>query len=154
MRIKYILFIIFLIQISCNTGKNTDNQSVEIQLDEIDLYPKYPGCKDFYEKQQQLECLTQKVNLYVKDLLKKNYQSDLKAFKDTIWLKFVIDTTGYTHFQSFIHLSDSIPNENHYDTIFKKIAKYIPKMKPAIFRDKPVNFEFKLPVIIIQDTIN
>jgi hypothetical protein len=139
--------------LSCRQNHKTIQQ-LDVQINEIDLYPKYPGCKDYYDKNEQLECLTKKINLYIEDLLKKNYQTDLKYFKDTIWLKFMIDTAGNTHFQNFIHFSDSLPNETHYNKIFDKIAKYIPKMAPAIYRDKPVNFEFKLPVIVIQDTIN
>ncbi len=154
MRISAVILVIFFILISCQQEKSIDNQPVEIQINEIDLYPKYPGCQDYYEKQQQLECLTKKINLYIKDLLKQNYQKDLKSFKDTIWLKFTIDTTGQTRFLNFIHLSDSIADETHYKNIFTKIAKFIPKMQPAIYRNKPVNFEFKIPVIIIQDTIN
>jgi hypothetical protein len=147
-RLNTVLFFLIFIFTACQTGKqNTRNVEV-VKVESVDLYPKFPGCDDFYEKDNQLSCLSNKFNAYVKYLIEKD-SIDFNNFNDTLWINFKIDTSGTTH---FIKTSSKV--EPQYIEKLKKIARHVPKMKPAVFQDKPVDFEFKIPIVFPKKTVN
>jgi len=152
MRIKRLLILVGLLFLTaCNQPEKTEPVAEEILIDSIDLYPKYPGCEDFYEQNKQLDCLIDKMNNFVDYLIEKKYPKEFASITDTLWVEFVIDTTGITH-QAGILYKDSI-NKQVYENIFNDIARKIPKIKPAIYQDKPVNFVYKIPIINLKDSL-
>jgi len=154
MKLKWGLLLFTLLLFACQ-NKRQDNTSTSqtVVLKSLDLYPKYPGCPDAYEKQAQLACLRQKFNAFIHYNINEQYRDTLLHLKDTIWLKFSIDTAGTTHFVNFIHYKDSTLNKTGYRAIFQEIARRVPKMQPAVYHDQPVDFEFKIPVIVVNDTV-
>jgi len=146
MKFQWVLLALLLALTACQNAYNHRLQQKIILLDHLDLYPQYPDCPDFFEKDKQLDCLTKKLTRFLTYSLNKNYQKNFEKIQDTIWLKFNIDTLGKTKFINLIHFKDSF-NDSIYQRIFHKIALQIPKMKPAVYHDKPVNFEFKIPVV-------
>ncbi len=155
MKLKWGLLFFTLLLFACRNKQQSRTSTPKVVvLASLDLYPKYPGCPDAYEKQAQLACLRQKFNAFIHYNINEQYRDTLLHLKDTIWLKFNIDTAGTTHFVHFIHDKDSMYNETAYRHIFQEIARRVPKMQPAVYHDQPVDFEFKLPVIVVTDTIS
>ena len=148
MKFQRLLLVILLILVltNCQNTYNNQQESNVIVLNHLDLYPQYPDCPDYFEKDKQLDCLMNKLTSLLAYNLNKNYQKDFEKIQDTIWLKFQIDSLGQTRFINLIHFKDSL-NDSIYKRIFHKIALQIPKIKPAVYHDKPVNFEFKIPVV-------
>ena len=136
------IFLLF----SCQT-KPKDSKTVIVPVDHIDLYPKYYNCDDFYEKDQQLECLQDRFSKFIHNDVETHYKDSLININDTLWLQFSIDTAGNTQLTDLSIRNDSLNNDK-YREIFAKIARRVPKMEPAIYQDKPVEFSFKLPLII------
>ncbi len=146
MKILPVLLFFLMLMIACQSDRQTTSKTPEILvLDHLDLYPKHPGCPDYFDKDAQLNCLMEKLNTFLNYNLNKQYAGQFKSIKDTLWVKFKIDTTGQTRFLAAIHLKDSV-QEQSLKIIFNKLAKQIPKMQPAIYHDRPVSFEFKIPV--------
>jgi len=146
MKFQWVLLALLLVLTACQNTNNNQQQPKVIVLDYLDLYPQYPDCPDYFEKDKQLDCLIKKLSRFLSYNLNKNYQKDFEKIQDTIWLKFNIDTLGHTRFINLIHFKDSL-NDSIYKRIFYKIALQIPKIKPAVYHDKPVNFEFKIPIV-------
>jgi len=154
MRIKRLLLVSLLILSAC---KHTEKQAApeqvkEIIIDRIDLYPQYPGCEDFYEQEKQLECLIDKMNNFVNYMIEKKYQRQFSSLQDTLWVQFVIDTTGATLPAKIV--SKENLNRSLFDSIFQDISRKIPRIKPAIYQDKPVNFAFKIPIVNTKETLS
>ena len=147
MKFQWVLFAFFLILTACQNAYNKPQQQQEvIVLNHLDLYPQYPNCPDYFEKDKQLACLMNKFSALLAYNLNKNYQKDFEKIQDTIWLKFQIDSLGQTRFINLIHYNNNI-KDSVYKIIFHKIALQFPKIKPAVYHDKPINFEFKIPVV-------
>jgi len=148
MKIKGIILVVFLILSACNSSDKNESPTVNnVVIDSIDLYPKYPGCEDYYQQNEQLACLTKKMNTFINYLINKKYKKDFTSLHDTIWANFVIDTTGMTLHTGVLYKNEDSLNIDKLIIIFQDIAKKIPKIEPAVYHDKPVNFEFKIPVI-------
>ena len=143
---KIILIFSLLVYACRQPVKSNALKPDSIALENIDLYPQYPSCPDYFEKDRQLECLMLKINNFMAHHLNNQYQKQFTGLKDTLWVKFDIDTLGQIHYLNIIHFKDRL-QDSIYDDIFKKITYKIPKMKPAIYHDHPVNFEFKIPII-------
>ncbi len=146
---KFLLsFVFLLLLLSACQSKDAQNQQVTqiVILDQLDLYPQYTGCPDYYDKKEQLDCLMQKLTAFLNYNLNKNYAQQFDSVQDTVWVKFQIDTLGNTNFLNIIHFNDSLI-DRQYAAVFKKIALTIPKMKPAVYQGRPVSFEFKIPVV-------
>ncbi len=147
MRTVLIIPVFFFILTACQHSKKASQQSATpVLLEHIDLYPQYPGCDEFYEKEKQLECLSKKINNLISHDIKSYYKTDFQSLKDTLWVAFKIDTLGHTHYIN-MYSKDSLSDPEKYIQIFKKMALHIPKTKPAIYHDKAVEFEFKVPII-------
>jgi hypothetical protein len=143
----FMLVIFLILTASCQTKQSSSQNASKIKIvSHIDLYPKYPGCPDYYEKSKQLNCLMKKLNTFLHYNLNHQYQKKFNNFKDTLWVKLEIDTIGQTHFIKFVGLQDSL-KQKVYAKIFKDITQNIPKMQPAVYHDRPINFEFKIPII-------
>jgi len=152
MKIKIILLIVINLLLACQNDKPKNNDiDKNLIINNLDLYPQYPTCPDYFEKEQQLECLMKEVNQFLKNKLNNEYRKEFSYITDTFWVKFKIDTLGITNYKSVKLKNDSI--KTNFDSIFNKIGSQIPKMKPAIYKARPVNFEFMIPVIITNDTI-
>ncbi len=146
---KRFLTIIFLLSffiIACKQAKDKHNNIKSIEVQNIDLYPQYRTCPEYFEKEKQLECLMSKINNFITYHLNKKYRKEFENLTDTLWIKFEIDTTGHIHYINVIHFKDRF-KDSLYNDIFRKIAYKIPKLKPAVYQGKPVNFEFKIPVV-------
>ncbi len=141
-----IILIFSILLVACNQAgkKNVNIKKIEVQ--NIDLYPRYHTCPDYFEKEKQLECLMLKINSFITYHLNEKYRKEFESVTDTLWIKFEIDTTGQIHYINVIHFKDRFKDSLH-KGIFNKIAQRIPKLKPAIYQGKPVNFEFKIPVV-------
>ncbi|GEM_PF-2069393 len=147
MQFRLLFFVFLMLLISCQTQeKSTAEIRIEEKfLESIDLYPLYPGCDNFYEKEKQIACFQHKFSNFVYYQLDKFYKEDFKNIEDTLWVKFSIDSLGQTH---FIHIAcnDSIKHLKM-DSIFYDIARMVPMAKPAIFQDKPVEVQFRIPIV-------
>lgn len=141
-----LIFSGFILMSGCQSDSNKNVEYQVVKVDNVELYPKYYNCEDFYEKDQQLDCLMDRFNKFVYNSIQTHYADDFLNMNDTLWVQFSIDSIGETH---FVQLSsqDTINNAK-FDSIFDKIAQRVPKMEPAIFQDKPVEFNFKIPIII------
>ncbi len=142
------LLFISLSILSCkpHKEKSISQKYKVIQLDRVDLYPQFQGCKDEFEKSKQLACFQKKFSLFLAYHLKDTNQQKLQTIKDTAWASFKVDTLGKIHFLQLKMSSDSLANQTQ-SAIFKKITRLLPKVKPAIYKDYPVNFEFKIPLL-------
>ncbi len=144
---------ILLVLMACQKSRRPIHKKPQIQiLDRVDLYPQYQNCPDSLKPKAQLNCLMTKLNRFLVFNIKQQYQEKFSHLKDTLWIKFEIDTLGHTHVLNIIHLTEAI-NEAEYLPFLKKIAQKIPQMKPAVYHDYPVNFEFKVPIINQKDSI-
>jgi len=145
MKVRHIILFFGMFLIAC---QNTDRQTnTEIKIvNRLDLYPQYPSCPDYYEKEQQLTCLKEKLTHFLSDKLSEEYQKQNYTFPDSILLKLKIDTLGITHLIK-IKFSNQTFQDSITRQIFTGIIFQIPQMKPAIYHDKPVNFEFSIPIV-------
>ena len=147
MKIFKIILAFSLLVFSCKQPTKQKPVTVNnIEVQNIDLYPQYHTCPNYFEKNKQLECLMLKINNFITYHINKKYQKNFKELKDTLWVKFEIDTLGHIHYKNVMLLKDR-NKESLFNDIFKKIAYKIPKMKPAIYQGNPVNFEFKIPIV-------
>ena len=147
MKFFRIILVFSLLAFACKQPAKQKPVTVNnIEVQNIDLYPQYRTCPDYFEKDKQLECLMLKINNFITYHINKKYQKDFKELKDTLWVKFEIDTLGHIHYINITHINE-IGKDSMYNDIFKKIAYKIPKMKPAIYQGNPVNFEFKVPIV-------
>ncbi len=147
---KYVQVILWslLFLMSCQTTSTPTQKSVKkIILTQLDLYPKHPECPDYFEKKDQLNCLKHKIHDYISQQLQGFSDKELTEIKDSTWLYFLIDTLGITHLTNIKPVQTNLKN-NGIVQKFEQIALKIPRMKPAIYHDKPVNFEFKIPLFI------
>ncbi len=141
----FFIILIFFIFSCQNKGVKTVPVK-NIVLDHIDIYPQHPGCKEYFEKNKQLACLSRRINNLIQHDIEKYYQKEFRKFDDTLWVFFKIDTLGYIHYIN-IKKKDTIYHSNRYAQIFHQIVLHIPKMKPAIYHDRTVEFEFKIPIV-------
>ncbi len=148
MKIK-ILFLLFIFTFnSCQQHKKKKIIVEEITLNSIDLYPQYAGCESFYDKAAQLTCLQEKISNFINYSINKYHKKDLLQLQDSIWVELSIDTVGKTHFVRLLQSENKVINQAKFQQIFKRISHKIPKMKPAVYHDKSVNFQFKIPIVI------
>jgi len=144
-----ILFLLFIFTLnSCQQHKKKKIIVEEITLNSIDLFPQYPGCKNFYEQAEQLNCLQEKIGNFINYSIKKYYKKDLLQLQDSIWLTLNIDSKGKTQFINLLQSGNEPITQTKYQQIFKQIAHKIPRLKPAVYHDKPVNFQFKIPIVM------
>jgi hypothetical protein len=148
---KHILFFLASIFILFSCQQNEKKRKIvveEITLKSIDIYPQYSGCESFYDKASQLTCLQEKISNFIDYSIQKKYKNDLLELQDSIWVELAIDTIGNTHFIRLIHSDDKAVNKAKFRHIFKQISQKIPMINPAVYHDKPVNFQFKIPIVI------
>ena len=143
---KIIIAFTFLVFACKQPAKKKSVTVNNIEVQNIDIYPQYRTCPEDFEKEKQLECLMLKINNFITYHLNKKYQQNFIELKDTLWVKFEIDTLGHIHYINVIHFKDRL-KDSIYNDIFKKISSKIPKIKPAIYQGRPVNFEFKIPIV-------
>lgn len=145
--IKFFFLIFVFYLLACQHKTEQKQLEKNLIINHIDLYPQYPDCPEFYDQEKQLNCLSKKFNNLILYKIESQYKDEFKIFKDTIWVTFKIDTLGQTKFINFIHLNDTVHNEQKYINIFNNIVRFIPKIKPAIYQGQSVDFQFKTPII-------
>ena len=146
MRIKTSIILLTFILFSCH-NQNVKRVVEEITVNSIDLYPQYPGCDAYYDKNKQLECLQNKIGNFINYSIDKYYKKELLQLNDTLLINLTIDTIGKTNFEQ-LEYRDTLQNTQRIKQIFSAISHKIPLVKPAIYRGKPVIFRFTIPVII------
>lgn len=146
MKIISFFIAVFFLLFACRQTAKKKNVIKSIEVQNIDLYPQYKSCSDFFEKEKQLECLMLKINNFITHYINDNYKEHFINLRDTLWVNFEIDTKGLIHYIGSIHQKKPM-KDSLYEDIFKNIANKIPKMKPAIYQGRPVNFEFKIPIV-------
>ncbi len=145
--LSYFVAVLFVI-ISCNNPKNK-RQVTYIQIDTIDVYPVYHDCSETADNETRLDCLWNNLAFFYNFHLGNVYKDRIKNINDTIKLNLKIDTLGYLKLEKIDYKNQE--NKMVLDSIIKSITSIVPKIKPAEYQGKKVNFKFKLPIIFSSE---
>ena len=148
---KYILLLIipFL-----SFGQNdlieiTEDEEVTEILDFgiVESIPIFPGCKkssasDYNTRRQEdLQCFNSGIMNHIKNEFKYPEEAKTAGISEKIFVTFIIDKTG------LIKDAKVVRGDNEYlKEEALRLANGLPKMTPAIQRNKPVSVSYTIPI--------
>ncbi len=153
---KALLFIIFLIFVSCKDFETTKISSEEIlELEsktlnwkEVDEYPAFENCKNATELIEAKACFESKVAETIYAHLNNQQPVVTESIDDTLYLYLEIDKLGNPMIDS-VDVDTSITRQlPEIKTWLYQSIDSLPKIFPASKRGIPVSTIFKLPVVI------
>ena len=150
MKILVKTILVFIIIISCGKPNNHFKKN-EILLENIDRYPRYYACKQDSTPQYLMQCLYDNLSFFYNYHLTNVYAKKIQDINDTVKLTLKIDTMGYIHLKNI--KMNKTENIEMMDTIFNSITSIIPKIQPAEYKNKKVNFTFNLPFVFTKNSI-
>ena len=158
--IKTLYLVIFILSTTISQSQVSELQINHIEPDAIEInketsettgcytiysrFPVYPGCEKLQSYSTQKKCFANKIFLFVTSAFNKKMISNknLPQGKIRIQTLFYIDTNGKP-----TKISVKAPTlELEKEAI--RVISLLPKMKPALQRDRPVEYPVSIPIII------
>ena len=153
----YLTIFIFTVTIAQAQVSEPNIDDAELELIEIDetveivcrypaisRFPLYPGCERLKTRKDQQKCFADKTTQFITSEFnqKLNSNKDLPEGKIRIQTLFYIDTNGKP-----TKIRVKAPtHELEKETI--RVISNLPKMKPALQRNRPVEYPVSIPIII------
>ncbi len=123
-------------------GEASASQSTQVQ------FPLYPGCENYYTPEMQKWCFKKKfIDNLTARLSQASWHHELAnaITSDTLWLRIKIDTAGYFHADSLIHIHSG--KFQYFLQKIDSIFRDFPPVDPALHKGIPVAVKFKVPVV-------
>lgn len=115
---------------------------LEIDINQLDKKPVFPGCEDVLDEQERFQCFQQKLMAYVQRNFKP-CQTPFGTTKEKLFVKFTIDENGVSGTPKILRGQEPCNMDEA-----KKLIVDLPKMKAGMYRDKYVKTTFVLPINI------
>ncbi len=113
----------------------------------VEQVPIYPGCEKASNNDERIQCMSKKLN----KLILKKFDRDL-AYKlglsglQKIYVEFKIDKDGN------VSVINTRAPHKALNKEAERMVNKIPKMKPGLQRNEPVNVKYMLPILFkVQD---
>lgn len=108
----------------------------------VEQIPTYPGCENLKTKQEQKNCMSQKIEALVKREFNTRISEELGLTGlNRIYVVFRINEKG-----DVVDIRSRGPNVRLEEEA-ARVVKLLPKMRPGRQRDKPVSVEYSLPIM-------
>ncbi|MEX0995702.1 MAG: energy transducer TonB [Flavobacteriaceae bacterium] len=108
----------------------------------IENVPIYPGCENMKNNQQRKDCMSEKIDAFVRRNFNSELANDLGLTgRQRISVMFKIDTKG-----NVVDVMARAPHPR-LESEAKKVISDLPKMTPGKQRGKAVNVTYSLPIL-------
>ncbi|WP_452600778.1 hypothetical protein [Pontimicrobium sp. MEBiC06410] len=153
---KVVFFFILLSVTSCNyfDAKKIATEDIlkeelkTFNWNEVDAYPVFASCENSIEKKDRKQCFENTLSSYITNSLATETIIVTQDINDTILLELQISEVGALHLKSIKVDSITRVEIPNIETLLYNSLQSLPKIYPALKRDKPVKTEFKLPIVI------
>lgn len=108
----------------------------------IENVPIYPGCENMKNNKERKDCMSEKIDAFVKRKFNSDLANDLGlSGRQRISVQFKIDSKG-----NVVEVLARAPHPR-LEAEAKKVIGDLPKMTPGMQRGKPVNVLYSLPIL-------
>lgn len=115
----------------------------DIPFSIIETPPVFPGCENLKSKEEQKECMSQKVNTLINKNFNMSLTKDLNLSGiHRIFVSFKIDNTG-----SIVDVVARAPHPKLQSEGIR-VVNMLPRMKPGEQRGRPIGVLYALPITI------
>ena len=116
------------------------SQAKEIDFNNVEIVPIYPGC-EFYIKNQQLKsCFQEKIQIHIFKNFRYPKIAQKKKIQGRVFVQFIIGTGGY------IDQIRARGPDPMLEAEAKRIVSLIPKLIPGRVDGKAVRVPFSIPI--------
>jgi len=151
-----ILISILVVTISCDfispkrtTLRNNEMMDVEIDYNEVDVYPLFMDCNNCDSSEKQNLCFEMELIRRLQKSTDKNSLGVSVQIRDTVMVDILVDTKGKISI-SEIHknekVSELLPELD--SLLYRSIAELPAAVQPSLKRGIPVNSMFRLPIVV------
>jgi len=153
---KVVFFFILLNVTSCNyfDAKKIATEDIlkeelkTFNWNEVDAYPVFSSCESSIEKNDRKECFENTLSSFITNSLTTEKIIVTQDINDTIFLEIQISEFGELQLKSIMVDSITRVEIPNIEVLLSNSLQSLPKIHPALKRDKPVKTEFKLPIVI------
>lgn len=108
----------------------------------VEFVPVYPGCESLSSNGAKIDCLSEKINLFINRNFRKSYLEELENGQvQKIYVQFKIDSQGYVTDVRANSRNEKLKVEA------QRVISKLPKMKPGRQGDKNVDVLYTIPII-------
>ncbi len=128
--------------VEIETIEEAAEEILDVPFAVIENVPIYPGCENMKNNQQRKDCMSEKIDAFVKRKFNSELANDLGlSGRQRISVMFKIDTKG--------NVVDVLARAPHprLESEAKKVISELPKMTPGKQRGKAVNVTYSLPIL-------
>jgi len=154
---RLIIFIsIIMVTISCDfispnktTLRNTTLADLEIDFNDVDVYPLFMDCNNCDTSEKQNLCFEMELIRRLQKLTSKNVLDALGQVNDTVLVDILVNTEGKISIVKIYKddiIAKQIPELD--SLLYKSIASLPAAVQPSLKRGIPVNSMFKLPILV------
>jgi hypothetical protein len=124
-------------------------EDIEVAFNVVEKVPTYPGCENSINNKTKRECLNKQINAF----LRKNYNTEIAenlklTGKNRVNIFFKINKNGRV-----INIDARAPHQKLAEEAIR-VIRLLPKMEPALQRERPVRVPYYLPLDITLEGIS
>lgn len=131
-----------IVEVAEITYREEEEEIEEVPFMVVEQIPTYPGCEGLKSKQDQKNCMSQKIEAHVKKEFNTRISEELGLTGlNKIFVIFKINEKG-----EVADIRTRAPNKRLEEEALR-VVKLLPKMIPGRQRDKPVSVQYSLPIM-------
>ena len=131
-----------IVEVSDITYKEEEEEVEEIPFMVVEQIPLFPGCEDYKSKEEQKNCINEKIDAHVKREFNTRISEELGLTGlNRIFVVFKINEKG-----NVVDIRARGPNKR-LEAEAARVVRLLPKMIPGRQRDKAVSVEYSLPIM-------
>ncbi|RZN84774.1 MAG: energy transducer TonB [Winogradskyella sp.] len=114
---------------------------IDVPFVAVEFVPVYPGCEKYKSNAKKKKCMSDKITKLVKKKFNTEIASEYGLYGvQKIYAHFKIDKNGRV-----VEINSRAPHPK-LEAEAARVLNIIPKMKPGMQQDKPVNVMYSLPI--------
>lgn len=131
-----------IVEVSEITYREEEEEIEEVPFMVVEQIPVFPGCESLKNKEDQRNCMSEKIEAHVKKEFNTRISEELGLTGlNRIYVIFKIDEKGMV-----ADIRTRGPNERLEEEA-ARVVKLLPRMIPGRQRDKPVAVQYSLPIM-------
>lgn len=108
----------------------------------VEFVPVYPGCEDLGSNAEKIDCLSDKISIFINRNFRKEILEDLERNQvQKIYVQFRIDSQGFIKDVRANSRNEKLKKEA------QRVVSNLPKMRPGRQGDKNVEVLYTVPII-------
>lgn len=124
-----------------------EEEIVNVPFAVIENVPVYPGCESASNNEARKQCMSEKIEDFVKNTFNTNFASELGLEgRQRIYVKFQINKNG-----NVVDVHARAPHPKLEEEAVR-VVKSLPKMTPGMQRGVPVGVLYALPIVFNVET--